>query len=149
MPFYLLKLVQGVMVVSVSTSRMPVLESATSVICHKLCYEEEMRWLKASSIYGVTKATLRRRAYVKMNRFCKVRGIRQLKIMFKLELQQEIVITKLLASTLSGPAWNEIRKLALELAERDGIWHFIKYGDRNGWIGKTNLLKHEFHLNNI
>jgi hypothetical protein len=73
----------------------------------------------ASSTFGVTKATLR--AYVKTNSFCKVRGIRQLKIMSKLELEQEIVVTKLLASTLSGPAWNEVRKLTLELAERNGI----------------------------
>jgi hypothetical protein len=49
--------------------------------------EDEMGWLKASSTFGVTKATLRRRAYVKMNSFCKVRGIKELKIMSKLELE--------------------------------------------------------------
>jgi hypothetical protein len=63
--------------------------------------EDEMRRLKASSSFGVTKATLR--TYVKTNSFHKVRGVKELRIMSKLELEQEIVVAKLPASTQSGP----------------------------------------------
>jgi hypothetical protein len=65
--------------------------------------EDEMRRLKASSSFGVTKATLRRRTHVKTNSFYKVRGVKELRIMSKLELEQEIVVAKLPASTQSGP----------------------------------------------
>lgn len=85
----------------------------------------EAGWLKASKLYGVPQATLRRRA---QNKNLIATGTKKqlgrFQQTFSADLEREIVDhIKLLESRLFGLSSTDLRKLAYDLAHKNGIEH--------------------------
>lgn len=96
----------------------------------------EMGWQRAAVAHGVPQATLRRRAQGK-NKFIQGsnKGMGRFHTTFHTDVERELVDhLKLLESRLFGLTANEIRQLAYQLAEKNGISHrFNPENKMAGW----------------
>ncbi|KAG5879005.1 hypothetical protein JTB14_000848 [Gonioctena quinquepunctata] len=96
----------------------------------------EMGWLKASQIYGVPQATLRRRAQNKNKQIKGTdKGSGRYVTTFSLEQERELVEYLLhLESMVFGSTCDDVRKLAYQLAVKNNICHrFNVENGRAGW----------------
>ena len=86
--------------------------------------KKEMGWLKASKIFGVPQATLRRRAEGgknKLFRGCE-KGLGRFQTTFSSETEKELLShLQLLESRGFGLTPTDVRTLAYQLAEKNGL----------------------------
>lgn len=96
----------------------------------------EMGWLRASRSFDVPQATLRRRATDKNKRVkANKLGLGRFEVTFNAELERDLVEhIKTLESMLFGLSCDDVRSLAYQLAERNGIPHrFNRATKLAGW----------------
>lgn len=99
--------------------------------------KKEMGWLKASKIFGVPQATLRRRAEGgknKLFRGCE-KGLGRFQTTFSSETEKELLShLQLLESRGFGLTPTDVRTLAYQLAEKNGLQHrFNNETQKAGW----------------
>lgn len=85
--------------------------------------KNEMGWQRASKIFGVPQATLRRHA-LKQNKILepKAKGLGRYKTTFTAEMERQLVEhLKLLETRLFGFTCQEVQRLAFQFAEKNGI----------------------------
>lgn len=104
----------------------------------------EMGWQRAANLYGVPQATLRRRAQNKNKIFNGTeKGLGRFQPTFDKKLERELVEhLKLLESRLFGLTMTEVRELAFQIAEKNGVEHrFNKDKQMAGWDWVNGFVK--------
>lgn len=97
---------------------------------------KEMGWQRASKTFGIPQATLRRRVQGKNKQLTGVeKGLGRYQTTFSRELEIDLVShIKELESRLFGLTLDDVRRLAFQLAERNGIHH--RYNKDTRMAGK-------------